>query len=150
MSDDHGAGPIRAKRFGDYVATAARAAGYDIDSQRGGGRAALARDTGMSASSVGRMLKGERLPSPRFYERLAKALRVPLRQLLIESGNASDASLDYVAERLTPITSLTPEEAAPLLGITIPANVKLFVSMVENLLGQEQESTRDNTSSGAP
>jgi transcriptional regulator with XRE-family HTH domain len=140
MSDDHGAGPARAKRFGAYVAAAARAAGYDIDSQRGGGRAALARDTGMSASSVGRMLAGERLPSPRVYEQLAKALKVPLRQLLIESGNASEEALDHVAERLMPITSLTPEEAAPLLGITIPANVKLFISMVENFQRQEPGS----------
>jgi transcriptional regulator with XRE-family HTH domain len=137
MSDDHGPGPTRAQRFGAYVAAAARAAGYDIDSQRGGGRAALVRDTGMSASSVGRMLAGQRLPSPRVYERLARALNVPLRQLLIESGNASEEALDQVTERLMPITSLTPEEAAPLLGITIPANVKLFISMVENFQRQE-------------
>lgn len=141
MSHDEAPGPTQAQRFGRWSSEAARAAGYDIDSQRGGGRAELARKTGMAASSVGRMLAGKSLPSPRSYSPLAKALGVTLRQVLIEAGAVTAEDLDKVAERLIPVTSLTPDEAARLLGITIPANVELFVSMVENLRRQEDDSS---------
>jgi transcriptional regulator with XRE-family HTH domain len=135
--------PTWARRFGAYVAEAARDAGYDIDSQRSGGRKALASATGMSPSSVGRMLAGEILPSPRFYGPLSKAIRRPLRDLLIESGTATEELLDAVPERLVPVTAATPEEAARLVGITKPASVRIFVGMVETLLAQEDQPNGD-------
>lgn len=139
MSHDDEPGPTQAQRFGRWASEAARVAGYDIDSQRGGGRVEIARKTGMSGSTVGRILAGKTLPSPRYYSAWAEALDVTLREVLIEAGAVTADDLDAVAERFIPITSLTPEDAAPLLGITIPANVRLFVSMVENILSQERE-----------
>lgn len=143
MSDDIGRGQVQ--QFGRYVATAAREAGYDIDSQRGGGRQALARATGMSPSAVGRMLAGETMPSPRYWQPLAEAIRRPLRELLIKSGTATEEVLDAVRERLVPATTATPEEAARLVGITKPASVRIFVGMVETLLAQEDQPNGDTS-----
>jgi hypothetical protein len=137
MSSHEGPTPSPAERFGMFVADAARKAGYDIDSQRGGGRVALARDTGMSASSVGRMLAGQTLPTPRYFEPLAAAVRVPLRTLLIESGVVSEDAITAAATAVSSTGPLTAEQAASRLGITIPANVQLFVAMVENMQRQE-------------
>lgn len=143
MSDDTGRGQVQ--RFGRYVTAAAREAGYDVDSQRGGARLALARDTGMSPSAVGRMLAGETMPSPRYWQPLAKAINRPLREVLIESGTATEEMLDAVPERVVPATSATPEEAARLLGIRKPASVRIFVGMVETLLAQEERPNGDTS-----
>src|ERR1044072_2007252 len=80
----------RARRFAEYIRPVAVAAGYDIDSPRGGGKKALAEDTGMSASSVGRMLAGQTLPEPVHLERLAEALGISLMDLLVRSGVVSE------------------------------------------------------------
>lgn len=76
--------------FSEYVVKAARAAGFDLDSPRGGGRKALAEATGMSQSSVGRMLAGSTLPDARVLPRLADVLGVPRSELLYLAGVATD------------------------------------------------------------
>lgn len=139
MTYSDGPGPTPAEKFGNFIAEAARAAGYDLDSQRGGGRVALARDTGMSPSSVGRMLAGLTLPTPRYFEPLAAAVRVPLRRLLIESGVISEDAIAAAAATVSSNEPLTAEQAAPRLGITIPANVQLFITMVESMQKQEND-----------
>lgn len=142
-----------AQRFGRKVATAARAAGYDIDSPRSGGRAALARATGMEASSVGRMLKGETLPHPRYYEAIARAVGLPPRDLLIEAEIIS-------ADALTPppqsgvASPVTPESAADELGIVDPLDRELFFGMVARLksrrpTGADNGHTEDNGETAA-
>ncbi|MGW1840586.1 helix-turn-helix domain-containing protein [Streptomyces sp. NPDC002067] len=122
-----------AARFGRLVADAARRAGYDIDTERGGGRAALARDAGMTASSVGRMLTGTTLPHPRFYEALAAAIRVPLRELLVEAEIISPQALTKQEAPRVPSAPVTPEEAATELGIEDPLDRELFLGMVARL-----------------
>ncbi|MFE9098526.1 helix-turn-helix domain-containing protein [Streptomyces sp. NPDC007264] len=121
---------LRAEQFAAYVREAARRAGYDIDSPRGGGKTALARDTGMSPSSVGRMIAGKAMPDPAYFESLAAALRVPLSELLVLSGLISR---DVFTEQQPP-RSLSPREAAAELGIKEPAKVELFETMVRALL----------------
>lgn len=68
--------------FSDYVAQAARVAGYDIDSPRGGGRKALAEAAGMSQASVSRMLAGKTDVDARALPRIAEALKLPVEDLL--------------------------------------------------------------------
>jgi len=124
--------------FANYIASAARAAGYDIDTPRSGGRTALAQDAGISLSTISRLLSGERAPDPSTFEGLARALRVPLTELLIQSGIVSSESLHEsprIAVRSRPIT---PSEAADDLGITDPVNRELFLAMVDRLKRQER------------
>jgi transcriptional regulator with XRE-family HTH domain len=68
--------------FSEYVGNAARAAGYDIDSPRGGGRKALAEATGMSQASVSRMLAGKTAVDTRCLPAIAEALNAPIEDLL--------------------------------------------------------------------
>ncbi|MFF9554534.1 helix-turn-helix domain-containing protein [Streptomyces albus] len=131
-----------AQRFAAIIAPAARKAGYDIDSERGGGRAALARDTGMTASSVGRMLAGQSLPHPRFYEALARAVHLPLGDLLVEAEIISPQALTQ-PHKSRVASRITPEEAADGLGITDPLDRELFFGMVARLRTRRLSSVQD-------
>lgn len=70
----------------EFVTNAARAAGYEIDGARAGGRKALADAAGMSAASVGRILSGKTTISSTSITGLAAALDVPVSSLLVASG----------------------------------------------------------------
>lgn len=72
--------------FAEFVADAARAAGYDIDSPRGGGMTRLAKDADMSLSSVSRMLSGLRMPTAGPLRRVAKALDLAPEELFARAG----------------------------------------------------------------
>ena len=130
--------PDRARSFGEHTAKAARLAGYDIDSPRGGGKAALARDTGMSASSIGRMLAGQTMPEAYTFELLAKRLALPLGELFVLAGITSidpfSPEAQVVERRID-----TPAQAAAALGIVEPWKVKLFISITEAILVAEHE-----------
>jgi transcriptional regulator with XRE-family HTH domain len=130
--------------FSAYVRDAARRAGYDIDSPRGGGKTALARDTGMSQSSVGRMLAGKAMPDPAYLEPLAAALRVPLPELLILSGLISR---DAFTGETQQVRTLSPREAATDLGIRDPAKIELFETMVRALLTDQNISSNGHDES---
>ena len=80
--------------FFEYVQDAAREAGFDIDSPRGGGKKALAEVAGMSQSSVGRMLAGSTVPEAPQLSQLADALGVPRNELLNLAGIATDEKAD--------------------------------------------------------
>lgn len=131
----------RAQRFAEFIRPAVVAAGYDIDSPRGGGKKALAEATGMSPSSVGRMLAGQTLPEPQHLERLAEVLGVSLMELLVRSGVVSEK-----AGRTQPPTAvqppaekaLTPESAARAFGIRSPDRIQMFTAMVKMLVDQEE------------
>jgi transcriptional regulator with XRE-family HTH domain len=127
--------------FAVYIAAAARAAGYDIDAVRGGGKAALARDTGMPPSSVTRMLKGETLPDPQFYEALAHAVHVPVRELLVRAGILSSALTDTTESPRVASAPTTPEDAADQLGITDPVDREMFLAMIDRLRRSPREGS---------
>ncbi|MFD3498816.1 helix-turn-helix domain-containing protein [Streptomyces sp. NPDC058678] len=129
----------REARFVRYVREAAGRAGYDIDSPRGGGKKAIAKATGMSPSSVGRMLAGQTIPSPPQLEKLAEALRVPLIDLLVLSGVVSERAKGNVgATQSGPPASLSIEEAAFALGIRSADRVRMFKAMASTLIEQER------------
>lgn len=127
----------RAQRFAEYIRPAVVAAGYDIDSPRGGGKKKLAQDTGMSPSSIGRMLAGQTLPDPAHLERLADVVGVSLMELLARSGIVSRKADQTEPPSPTPDTPLTPETAAHLLGIRSPDRVQMFTAMAKTLADQE-------------
>jgi len=129
----------RAQRFAEYIRPAVVAAGYDIDSPRGGGKKKLAEDTGMSPSSIGRMLAGQTLPEPVHLERLAEVLGVSLMSLLVRSGVVSEKAGEGTPRTPpTPDTPLTPETAARLLGIRSPDRVQMFTAVAKTLADQEE------------
>lgn len=119
--------PLRAARFAARVREAARAAGYDVDSPRGGGKTELARRAGMTNSSIGRILAGRTMPDPYCLERLAAAVVVPVDELLELAGVVSPQ----------PRRRLTPREAAAGLGITDPGGVRVFEALVSALLDEQ-------------
>lgn len=132
--------PARAERFGQRIAEAARAAGYDIDSPYSGGRTVLAKTTGLSLSTVSRMLSGKTLPSPYSVSALADALGVPLGELLVLHGVVSRDPFTPEERAVRPLP--TPKEAAAALGITDPLSVRFFEMMVDALLLAEAEVER--------
>lgn len=124
-----------AERFGAFIAEAARRAGYDVDSPRGGGKTQLAKATGMSQASVSRMINGQTIPDPRFLEPLANALSINLQELLVRSGLVSEGVLPRSPPRHR---RLTAREAAADLGITDPASIAAFETMVKVMTDSQQ------------
>lgn len=72
--------------FSAWLAKAMRAAGLEIDRQRGGGRKDLAEAIGVSNSTVARWLDGHTLPGVEYLDRIARALNVRPIDMLVESG----------------------------------------------------------------
>ncbi|WP_432091063.1 helix-turn-helix domain-containing protein [Streptomyces sp. NRRL F-5630] len=74
---------MRTAAFGTWISALARAAGYDIDGPRSGGKKELAEASGISQSSIGRILAGKIMPSPYSLEDLALALNVSVLDMLV-------------------------------------------------------------------
>ena len=140
----------QAQRFAEYIRPAVVAAGYDIDNPRGGGKKRLAENTGMSPSSVGRMLAGQTLPEPVHLERLAEVLGVPLMDLLVRSGVVSEKA-GRAVNAPPPVSEvpLTPEAAARLLGIRSPDRVEMFTAVAKTLADQEEADEGVRAGKGA-
>lgn len=136
MTTEGDPAPTRAQKFGEYVSDAARAAGYDIDSPRGGGKKALAEKAGMSHASVSRMLAGQTIPDPKFFESLADALNLNVGRMLVEAGVISERSLTRDERR--PPQQIDPREMARSLGITAPDKIEMFVAMAKVLVSEDQ------------
>ncbi|WP_066956384.1 helix-turn-helix domain-containing protein [Streptomyces lushanensis] len=121
-----------------------RRRGYDIDSPRGGGKSKLADDAGVHRAAVSRLLQRQSMPDLETMRRLATVLAVPLRDMLIRSGRLSaddlplDAGTGAGADETSkgPVASLSPTEAARLLGV--PSELQdLFVRVVRQFLPEE-------------
>lgn len=156
-STDHSnysAGTTPAERFGAVVDDLARKAGYDT-SAGGGGRTALARDTGMSPSAVGRMLAGKTLPQPSQFEAIARAVHADVRELLVTGGVisaeswSSDVKPDVVSGT-SPVPPLSPEAAADMWGVKEPGIRSMLISSVRQAIRLQNEvnSRRDHDSRG--
>lgn len=116
--------------FTTFVRNHAVKAGYDIDSPRGGGKKALAEDTGMSPASVSRMLSGLVIPDAAVFESVAEAIDVPVGYLFELAGIVSPGVL--TAGRTPPEAhALTPVAAATRLGVRGKRDVALFELFVE-------------------
>ena len=122
--------PTRAQRFAAVVGPAAQRAGYTGH----GSNARLARDTGMTESSVSRMLKGQAIPDPTFFEPIAAAVGLSTRSLLVEAGIISEQTLTETApSQVASAPPVTPEDAADGLGIHDPVSRQMLFATIERL-----------------
>ncbi|MET9142386.1 helix-turn-helix transcriptional regulator [Streptomyces sp. NPDC004042] len=118
--------------------------GYDLSSPRSGGRAQLARDTGLSQGIITRLMDGQ----PVSYETLLSVARgtgIPIAELLIRTGKASADDFSPPGPEIGQIgvssgKRLTPEEVAEAAGV--PEDDRLwFATMVRRI-------RRDGTGDG--
>lgn len=122
-----------AKRFGDWLKAAMRRAGLDVDTQMGGGRAALADAVGVSRSTVKRWLDGDSLPEATKFEAISRTLGVPVPAMLVESGLVSVKAIG-----MTPQPEPRAETALEALGVTSPADQELILGMIRRLQQRDE------------
>lgn len=134
--------PTRAQKFAAVVVPPAREAGY---TGRGAG-ARLARDAGMSESSVSRMLKGEALPEMRFWAPLTKLLGIDLVDLLAEMGIPPESlqPLSETDQSQVGSRPISPEEAADRLGLKDEAGRHMLIATIERLKRLEEQNEDDD------
>lgn len=133
--------PTHAQRLAAVVVPAAKRAGYTGH----GSQARLARDTGMSESSVSRMLKGAAVPDLRFLVPLAQAIGLKPRDLLLRAGLISPESLQALSETdpsQVGSKPITVDQAAEQLGITDDVGKMMFNAMVEKLTRSQDDADR--------
>ncbi len=130
-----------AQRFAAVVIPAAKRAGYVGH----GAQARLARDTGMSESSVSRMYQGKSIPDLKFLGPLADAIDYNPAELLVETGLISPESLQsrYETDQSQVGSSFTPDDAADRLGINDDVSRAMFTATVERLKRLEDERAAD-------
>ncbi|WP_030342370.1 helix-turn-helix domain-containing protein [Streptomyces sp. NRRL S-1022] len=123
--------------FAGWVEDVMRARGYDIDSPRGGGKTKLAEDAGVHRAAVTRLLQRQSMPDLDTMRGLARALGVPVRDVLIRSGKLTEEDLPQApAPPAVPspagAAALSAEQAAAALGI--PEHLRAaFVQITEQL-----------------
>lgn len=109
------------EEFAAWMEGLMRSRGYDIDHPRGGGRSRVADDAGVHRAAVTRLLQRQSMPDLATMRGLARALDVPVRDVLIKSGKLTEADLPlpvtYAQNRAADSRGITLEEAAELLGI---------------------------------
>ncbi|MFD5230983.1 helix-turn-helix domain-containing protein [Streptomyces qaidamensis] len=120
--------------FGRWLTQRLEAKGYNLSGPRSGGRTAFAEDSGISPSTVTRLLRGEMPTDTRILRTLAESIDVPYPEVLVRAGVMTPDELAAIQERRpAPGRRMTPEEAADELGITDPAERKVFVNMTQTL-----------------
>jgi transcriptional regulator with XRE-family HTH domain len=120
--------------FGRWLTQRLEAKGYNLSGPRSGGRTAFAEDSGISPSTVTRLLRGEMPTDTRILRTLADAIDAPYPEVLVRAGVMTPEELAAIQERRpAPGRRMTPEEAADELGITDPAERKVFVNMTKTL-----------------
>lgn len=138
--------PTRAQKFAALVVPAAQQAGYTGH----GAGARLARDAGMSDSSVSRMFKGESLPEMKFWAPLAKVVGISLIDILVEMGIPREAlqTLSETSPSQVGSRSISPSEAADRIGITDPIGREMLTATIERLkrLEENQNDAADQSS----
>ncbi|MFJ9112954.1 multiprotein-bridging factor 1 family protein [Streptomyces sp. NPDC102283] len=138
--------PTRAQRFAALVAPAAQRAGYTGH----GSNARLARDAGMSESSVSRMLKGQAIPELNFFPALAETVGVELLDMLAEMGipHESLQPLSETSPSQVGSPSISPAEAADGLGLSDPVGREMFFATYERLKRLEEHQQEDQPEPG--
>lgn len=101
--------------------------GYNL-SQRGGGRRRFADDADIPPATVSRLLRDDGGADPATLGKVAKALTVPLTQLLVLAEVIPESEVERRA--------ITTDEALAALGITRPAHKAAVLSMVRALLDE--------------
>ncbi|MFF0894702.1 XRE family transcriptional regulator [Streptomyces sp. NPDC003278] len=121
-----------ARQLADWLRDQLTRRGYDLG-PRGGGQTRFANESGLGRATVSRMLGGHGATDTRVLAQLAAALHVPLGEVLVRAGIATDAELGRIAHPDPGPRRITPEQAAEELGISDEQARRLFVSMVETL-----------------
>ncbi|MEU8721478.1 helix-turn-helix domain-containing protein [Streptomyces antimycoticus] len=129
-SNDSEAG---AQAFAKWLREQLTRRGYDLTGLRSGGKTAFAADSGISPSTVGRLLRGDNVTDTRVLGMLATALHVPLGEVLVRAGILDERELAFVRQPQPGERRITPEQAADELGIEDAQARRLFVSMAETL-----------------
>ncbi|MFC7217096.1 helix-turn-helix domain-containing protein [Streptomyces polyrhachis] len=122
--------------FATWIEQLLRERGYDIDSPRGGGKSRLADEAGVHRAAITRLLQRQSLPDLETMRRLAWALKVPVRDMLIRSGQLTAEELPEAGEKPPPVEyggELTLEQAAVLLGIP-ESQREMFVKVASQFL----------------
>ncbi|MEV7413495.1 helix-turn-helix transcriptional regulator [Streptomyces althioticus] len=120
------------ERFAQWLRDQLTRRGYDL-APRGGGQSRFAEDSGIGRATISRILAGQGATDTRVLAQLAAALQVPLGEVLVRAGIATDEELGRVANPQPGARRITPEQAADELGIADEQARRLFVSMVETL-----------------
>ncbi|WP_326779659.1 helix-turn-helix transcriptional regulator [Streptomyces longwoodensis] len=103
-------------------------------------------DTGMSSSSVSRLIKGEQIPHVKFFPALAAVTGLNPVELLVA---AEILPREYLESQQTlsennpsqvGSDSITPEEAAERLGIRDDVGRYTFLAVVDKLREDEAEA----------
>lgn len=105
----------------------------------------------MSESAVGRMLAGETLPDPRYFEAIARAVDLDVRELLVEAEIVSAGALSVVSETSAPgvrSRSITSDEAADALGLTDPVSREMLRAAIERQKRTQQGATDEQPEHG--
>lgn len=134
--------------FAEWLADQLTRRGYDL-SMRGGGRGRFAAESGISASTIGRFLRGDDFtPDIGNLGLLAQALRLPLGEVLVRAGILDESELRGVQEPTPGTRHITPEEAADELGITDPQARAVFIATTEALQRQRPAGASDDRRAG--
>ncbi|MEU2759355.1 XRE family transcriptional regulator [Streptomyces sp. NPDC007094] len=125
--------PRPADDFGAWLAQRLTALGYDLSGPRSGGKSRFAEDSGISPSTVGRLLRNEMPTDPRLLRTLAEAIREPYPVVLVRAGfiTAEELAGARAPETKQPIT---PDQAADELGIDDPVERHLFLTMTRTMV----------------
>ncbi|MFE2374849.1 helix-turn-helix transcriptional regulator [Streptomyces sp. NPDC059398] len=131
-------------QFTAWIEDVIRRRGYDIDSPRGGGKSRLADEAGVHRAAITRLLQRQSMPDLETMRRLAHALDIPVREMLIRSGRLTEDELPLppVGDDLERAAAggagrLTLEEAAAALGVP-PEQREMFLRVAGQFLPGEQ------------
>jgi transcriptional regulator with XRE-family HTH domain len=123
---------------------------YDVrPGKKTGGRKRLADATGMDAGQISRLLSGERMPDARYFAPLAKALKVDLQDLLVQSGIVPAETLTQKPQQSVSSRPLTPDEVADSWSIHDPAGRELVRAMFEKLRNDVHPPATGNDRDGS-
>ena len=116
--------------FAEWLHDQVVAAGYDLSTQRAGGRSKLATVAGVSLSQVQRALGGKSTPDIGTQRALCRALDIPLKTMLIRSRTLLASDFD--------VTEATAKEDARALGLRLgvdPAKLDQWIAIVGAVAG---------------
>ncbi|MFF2309180.1 helix-turn-helix domain-containing protein [Streptomyces albidoflavus] len=130
---DHADASTGPAEFGRWLTGRLESLGYNLSGPRSGGRSAFAARAGISPSTVTRLLRGEMPTDTRILRTLAEAIDVPYPEVLVRAGVLTPDELAAVQRPTAPPGGITPEQAADQLGITDPAERRVFVNMAQTL-----------------
>ena len=109
--------------------------GYDVTSERGGGRARLVRETGLGLATISRVLDGK-IPGYETQLVLSRHLGIPVEAFLVRTGKAAATDFGHpgLESGHSEVSSgkPTPEEIAVLAGVPVDDR-DWFATMIRRL-----------------